>query len=75
MPNIVACRARIAQGCTDGKPTLEEFGEDLPLEEDGTYQDGSIICNSCYIRLMPHTPSGQGLLHELPAAIQKFHNR
>lgn len=65
----VVCRAQTHSRCLDGQPTRHAFGEDLPLAEDGTFDGESIVCDPCYIGLMPLTPSGNGLLAELPAAI------
>jgi hypothetical protein len=83
-PYIIICRARVTPGCLDGEPTAKQFfGQDLPMSEDGTFSrepfmydefqritTGSIVCDSCYLYLMPRTPSGKALNHELPAAIK-----
>jgi len=78
MPHTIRCRAQVADGCLDGEPTSRQFGdpdEDLPMSEDGTWEvdDGveTIVCDPCYVALMPLTPSGAGLRDELPAAIAK----
>jgi hypothetical protein len=82
--HVITCRAKVAMGCLDGEPTAKQFfGQDLPMSEDGTFvigpveqDDGemvvmeSIVCDSCYLYLMPRTPSGKALNHELPAAIE-----
>jgi hypothetical protein len=81
--NIICCRAKVSAGCFDGQPTARQFfGDDLPQDEDGTYQPsevdaergdpakGTIVCDPCYIALMPLTPSGKGLNSELPEAIE-----
>jgi len=67
--HIISCRARVASSCLDGQPTRKQFGDNLPMAEDGTYDGASIVCDACYIALMPLTPSGRGLNHELGAAI------
>lgn len=75
--NMITCRAQITAKCLDGKPTAAQFfGDDLPMTEDGTFLAAgppgtmdSIICDPCYVKLMPLTPSGRGLHHELTAAI------
>lgn len=72
--NIINCRAQVHPDCLDGKPSATQFfGEDLTLDEDGTYRsfDNSIVCDPCYIHIMPLTPSGQGLMGELDAAISR----
>lgn len=66
MPStIIRCRAKINPDCYDGKPSLRQFGYDAPLQEDGTFWQETIICDPCYIHLMPYTPSGRGLREEL----------
>lgn len=82
MTYTIKCRARVSERCLHDQPTAKAFGEDLPLSEDGTFAPptreeaqqglpGTIICDPCYITLMPHTPSGKGLHHELDEAIAK----
>lgn len=66
----VRCRAKVADACYDGKPTRLQFGEDLPMPEDGTFDGDTIVCDSCYVKLLRYTPSGRGLNDELPAAIE-----
>lgn len=86
---MIVCRARVVAGCWDGEPTAHQFfGQDLPMSEDGTFSTepfmydefqrittGSIVCDPCYLYLMPRTPSGKALNHELPAAIEAVHRR
>lgn len=67
--NRIRCRAQISERCLDGHPTRMQFGDDLPMAEDGTYDGQSIVCDACYVQLMPLTPSGAALNDELPAAI------
>jgi hypothetical protein len=67
----IVCRARISRDCLHDKPARLQFGKDMPLAEDGTYDGESIVCDACYVALMPLTPSGMGLNHELPAAIEQ----
>lgn len=70
--HLIRCRAKTHPLCLDGKPTSRQFdGEDLSMDEDGTFDGESIVCDMCYVALMPLTPSGRGLHHELPAAIEK----
>jgi hypothetical protein len=76
MTNVIRCRARLADvDCYDGSPTSRQFGEedgDLPMSYDGTYDGSTIVCDACYIALMPFTPSQQGLHGELTAAIDHY---
>lgn len=65
----IICRARVSRDCFHGHPSEAQFGEDLPL--DGTFDGTSIVCDACYVKLMPLTPSGRALHHELPAAIER----
>ena len=71
MTHYITCRAKVTDGCLDGKATVHQFGEDIDQDEDGTFLDGTIICDYCYMRLMPLTASGRGLHHELPDAIER----
>lgn len=78
--HIIHCRVRIDPDCYHGHLTVFQFGEDLPLSHDSTYREctnddlpipgGTIICDACYCALIPLTPSGRGLSHELDAAIE-----
>lgn len=61
MTNIV-CRARVSASCLHEHPTTSQFGEDLPLSEDGTFDGATIVCDPCYIALT--------LNHELADAIK-----
>jgi hypothetical protein len=79
MAEVIRCRAQLADvACLDGRPLERQFGErddDEPehrLADDGTYDGATIVCDPCYIALMPFTPSGQGVMHELPAAISAY---
>lgn len=81
MTHIIHCRALVSEACYDGSPTARQFfGQDLHQREDGTYQaphavlpdEGTIICDACYVELMPYTASGRALTHELPAAIAAY---
>jgi hypothetical protein len=75
----ITCRAQISKSCYQGKPSAFQFGEDLPLTEDGTFEvwDGvpTIVCDACYVALMPLTPSGSALTHEINPAIQEWRAR
>lgn len=72
--NTINCRARLDSDCLNGVSTFEHFGEDLPMSADGTYQesDDTIICDACYLHLLPYTPNGRGLFEDLPAAIVAY---
>lgn len=66
----IVCRAKVSTACLNGQSTRLQFGEpDLGMAKDGTFDGESIVCDSCYIKLMPHTPSGRALHHELDDAI------
>ena len=70
--HVIRCRARVHERCYDGRPTEVQFDEDLPMSEDGTWDGETIVCDACYVALMPHTASGRGLRHELDGAIAKL---
>lgn len=68
----ITCRARVSEDCLDGEPTSRQFGEDISMSNDNTYEDGgggSIVCDACYVKIVPMTPSGKGLLYELEPVI------
>lgn len=75
----INCRARIANGCLNGKPVDFIYDDDNPVSGDGTYRViagcGTVICDACYVALYPYTPSGRGLLHELDDAIKAARER
>lgn len=67
----IVCRAWLpGVGCYGGSSRARGT-----MAEDGTYDGASIVCDACYVALMPLTPSGQGLLAELPAAITAYRAR
>lgn len=68
----IVCRAHIVDECYAGSPTKRQFGEDLPMSEDGTWDGTSIVCDACFVELQPFTPSGRGEYGELPRAIIHF---
>lgn len=75
MTTIIRCRAKLGdQPCLDGSPASRQFGEDGPLSEDDTYDGSTIVCDACYVALMPFTMSGQGLHEELPGAMNAYRN-
>jgi hypothetical protein len=67
----ITCRARVAPNCLNGQPTSRQFGADIPMSNDNTYEDHtqSIVCDPCYVMIVPMTPSGKGLLYELEPVI------
>ena len=72
MAHVIRCRAQVVIACLDGQPTSRQFfGDDLPMDEDGTFDGETLVCDPCYVALMPLTPSGKGLHHELDAAIER----
>jgi hypothetical protein len=68
----IVCRAHIVETCYAGSPTTRQFGEDLPMSEDGTWDGASVVCDACYIELQPFTPSGHAEYDELPEAIRHY---
>lgn len=74
MPEIT-CRAKLVGACLHGKDTYQQFGEpDRPMSDDGTFDGESIVCDPCYIALMPYTPSGRALTHEVELGITHARN-
>lgn len=71
----IVCRAHIVDECYAGSPTERQFGEDLPMSGDGTWDGTSIVCDACYVELQPFTPSGHAENHELAAAIQHYNEQ
>lgn len=67
----VRCRARVSKHCEHGHVMPEEFD---PWREDGTYEKDTdtVICDPCYLVVCKVTPSGRGLHHELPAALDRI---
>ncbi len=61
----VTCRAGVHSACYHGAEVTATYAD------DGTYRSGdhSIVCDPCYLMLIPFTRSGAALLDELPAAI------
>jgi len=54
-PNIEKYRNRkiaICVGCGKTAGELEEYDDNNPVEEDGTYQDGKFVCTNCYVKLI-----------------------
>lgn len=60
------CRAQIASDCEGTVGDAES-----PADEYGTFDGESVVCMSCYCALMPLTPSGRALTHEIEPAIAR----
>lgn len=58
---LVPCRASVSPRCEKGD-----------ADDDGTFDGHTVVCTPCYHRLMPYSPSGKLLLHEIPATIAKY---
>lgn len=58
------CRAKVSPTCKDGVCL-----PDWEIKDDGTFKVGTIVCDSCYIAIMPFTPSGRALHGEIDTAI------
>lgn len=70
--NRIVCRLKVADACYDGRPTSVQFGEDLPMSGDGTFDGVSIACDACYAVVLPFSRSGRGLTDELGAAANAY---
>lgn len=72
----IICRARLSDFCLHGERIDAYYEEPLWEMDDGTYDpaSASVVCNVCYVDLMPLTRSGQALLSELEEAIHQHHN-
>ena len=68
MGRFLKCRAQLSPVCEHG----DDEHEENEMAEDGTFDGETVICTSCYVFLMPHTPSGRGLNHELDVAVRKL---
>lgn len=79
----IVCRARVDPSCYHGR-TIEEVGLEEAMDtwrEDGTYDQAdagpgglveSIVCDPCYVTLMPYSPSKLLLRAEIPDAIRAY---
>jgi hypothetical protein len=65
---ILRCRAQVVDACKDGELS-STVGFDYRMGEDGTWDGRSVVCDPCFVALMPLTPSGLSLNEELPFAI------
>jgi hypothetical protein len=66
----------------EGGHFLDEAGDcerchyhEPQMSEDNTWNGTSIVCDACYLELLPFTPSGSGLNEELPEAIGHYHEQ
>lgn len=65
-PLVVACRAKFEDaGCIDGQQRKD-------WQDDGTFDGQTIVCDCCYIAIMPLTRSGQANTDEVPLAITRL---
>lgn len=76
---LISCRAQLGDGeCYHGSPTARQFGEDgVPQRQDGTFETNTfggetIVCDACYLRIMPFTRSGAAQHHEIAEAIHTY---
>lgn len=75
MSETIRCRARLDNQCYDGSSMSRQMpGEDSPVQmsEDGTFDGESIVCDACYLQLMPLTRSGAATNDEIPGAISLY---
>jgi hypothetical protein len=72
MTRWIVCRARLGdQACYHGRREDPE----QPMDDDGTWDGRSVICDACYVALMPFTRSSQALADELPGAIAHYRDQ
>lgn len=69
---MVICRARLGHNCDHAKDERAVYPPDSPMASDGTWDGRTVICTPCYVRLLPFTPDGMGLLEDLELAIQLY---
>lgn len=51
-PETIRCRAKRSEDCYDGRASLGVYGEEEPgMRGDGTFKDGTVVCDACYIAL------------------------
>jgi len=43
----------ICVGCGKTAGELEEYSDDNPVQEDGTYENNKFVCTNCYVKLIP----------------------
>jgi len=43
----------VCVGCGKDSGELEEYNEDDPVEQDGTFANGMFVCTECYVELIP----------------------
>lgn len=68
--NIIHCRARVSVECYDGQPSAKYYHDGETWLDDGTYQQGTIVCNACYVMCIVVCPSGSATHAELPECIR-----
>lgn len=75
MADTIACRAKVHDDCCDGKPLSVSYEDVDDYHDDGTFDGKSVVCNACYVALMPYTRSGRAENHELPRAIEHLRSQ
>lgn len=50
-PETIRCRAQKTPACYQGRPSSEIYGEGEGMAGDGTFKDGTVVCDPCYIVL------------------------
>lgn len=68
----VACRAQVSETCDNGKDERIVYGPDETQQDDGTWDGGTVVCDPCYVLLMPYSASGQLLEHEIRSTIRAY---
>jgi hypothetical protein len=75
---LIHCRAKISASCEDGQEWDAEVAPDqsgdgtyVPGDDATDHEQGTVVCDPCYVFVMPWTPSGVGLNPELPDAIDQ----
>lgn len=67
----IKCRAKVDKHCLDG--SKEWAGKEM--DGDGTWDGDSIVCDYCYVTLMPYSPSRRLLTDEIDNAIALYRSK
>lgn len=70
--HLIRCRARLVPECYEGTSTRRQFDEDGPMTLDNTWDGETIVCDPCYLAILPFSKSGQALTGEIPHAIDAY---
>lgn len=82
----IQCRARVDPDCYHGR-TIEEVDLVEAMDtwrDEGTYELAdsgpgdlveSVVCDPCYVRLMPYSPSRRLLTAEIPDALRAYREK